>query len=69
MASYETTQPKALAVIEGLILLQEPTFGLLADLYKFAHVGLGECGNAHEDWVRELEDTYVALHTRAWIET
>jgi hypothetical protein len=26
----------------------------LNDIYKFAHTGLGDCSNSHDDWNREL---------------
>jgi len=52
---------KALLVIEGMILATEPGDEFSGAIYKFAHVGLGDCRNPHEDWVKELEKTYRKL--------
>ena len=60
-AKQNRLQTKALAVIEAMVSLQEPESGILASIYRLAHVGLGECGNAHDDWARELDDMYDKL--------
>ena len=52
---------KALRVIEGMMVVTEPENKMLMACYKFAHVGLGNCGNAHQDWVVELDDMYSRL--------
>ena len=48
---------KALAVIEALSM-EGFTGDVIGSIYKYAHVAQGNCANAHEDWVRELETTY-----------
>ena len=35
-------------------------FKLMADIYTFAHVGVGLCGNPHEDWVKSFLETEAA---------
>lgn len=52
---------KALMVIDGLLLLIEPEDKLLGAIYRIAHAGLGHCPNPHEDWVKEIDDTFNAL--------
>lgn len=59
-----TLAGKALAVIEILTCNDElegssPEHQLLGKIYMFAHVAVGCCKNPHEDWVRELESTYL----------
>lgn len=52
---------KALYTIEGMILGVEPENKMLNACYKFAHVALGHCENPHNEWLKELEETYSKL--------
>lgn len=54
---------KSLIVIEGMLLAVDGTDDdeFLGACYKFAHVGLGYCRNSHDDWVKEMEETYQKL--------
>ena len=54
---------RILHIIEGITF---PDF-LLSDkdklnmIYKYAHIGVGNCKNKHEDWVKDAETTEKAL--------
>ncbi|KKM82184.1 hypothetical protein LCGC14_1322090 [marine sediment metagenome] len=50
---------KALRVIEGSLLIDEPKDPRLLFIYRMAHAELGEC--EHPKWVEELEETYRKL--------
>ena len=51
---------KALAVIEGSLLSDEPEDKRLCFIYRMAHVG-GDSKCEHEGWEVELEEAYQAL--------
>ena len=68
---------KALLVIEALAMDEEIETYLMhgktpidrdlvlrkfCDIYYYAHVARGTCGNPHKDWVERLESTYAAMH-------
>jgi len=68
---------KALLVIEALAMDEEIETYLIhgetpidrervlrkfCDIYDYAHVARGDCGNPHNDWVEHLESTYAAMH-------
>lgn len=50
---------KALAVIEGSLLVDEPDNKRFSFIYRMAHVGGGEC--EHKDWIEEMESCYQQL--------
>ncbi len=50
---------KALMVIDGSLLIDEPKGKRLTFIYRMAHVGNGEC--EHESWEKELEEVYQGL--------
>jgi hypothetical protein len=50
---------KALRVIEGSLLIDEPQDEWLRFIYRMAHAGLGEC--EHLDWIEELEKVYKSM--------
>lgn len=50
---------KAIAVIEGSLLVDEPEDKRLAFIYRMAHVGRGEC--EHDNWIEEMEKCYQQL--------
>lgn len=50
---------KALMVIEGSLLADEPEDKRLAFIYRMAHVGNGEC--EHREWEKELDTVYDQL--------
>ena len=50
---------KALWVIEGSILMDEPENKRLSFIYRMAHAGIGRC--EHEDWNKELDSCYEKL--------
>ena len=54
---------KALLVIEGLTSegISMPPEKMLGEIYRFAHIARGECGNPHEGWAEELTEAYTAL--------
>lgn len=56
---------RIMLVIEGLALMamDEPDadMAIIRDIYKFAHLGTGLCGNPHEDWAAALETAEKAL--------
>lgn len=57
-----STRSIALATIEMLTCRDD--FGdhkLLSAIYRYAHVGVGHCLNKHEDWEKEMRDTYSKL--------
>jgi len=57
-----STRSIALATIE--MLTSRDDFGdhkLLSAIYRYAHVGMGHCSNKHEDWEKEMRDTYQKL--------
>ena len=49
----------ALSVIEGSLIIDEPTDKRLSFIYRMAHVGMGEC--EHEEWAEEMENCYQQL--------
>jgi len=54
-------QERALRVIEGMILATEAEDEMLQACYRFAHVGVGECGNPHANWQKEVNAMYRKL--------
>ena len=72
-APYRTLREKALIVIEALVsddFCEDYSYrnpnSLIAkrfiSIYKFAHIGLGECDPfGHKDWKEELEKEYRYL--------
>ncbi len=50
---------KAVSVIEGSLLLDEPEDKRLGFIYRMAHVGRGEC--EHSEWIKEMEHCYQHL--------
>ncbi len=54
-----TQEMKALAVIEGSLLIDEPEDKRLGFIYRMAHTGRGEC--EHKEWIDELEKAYQQL--------
>ena len=59
----DNVKDKALLTIEGLTFedITMPPEKKLEIIYKFAHVGLGECKNSHKDWVKCLDEVYKVL--------
>lgn len=55
---------KALLVIEALELMQNKQDSIY---YRMAHVGLGQCGNSHKEWARELDGYYEWAKKRGLI--
>lgn len=55
---------KALEYIEKLCFVYENSDKtdlknvekIIETIYEYAHCALGECGNPHEDWKKELEE-------------
>ena len=62
----DTKRKKALEVIEAI---STHSMGMCeteeqkewATIYGFAHVALGDCGNAHENWDKELDEAWEEL--------
>ena len=52
---------KALAVIEGTLMIDAPEDKRLSFLFRMAHVGLGGCDVHEETWVKELDAAYNRL--------
>jgi len=63
----DSLRDKALEVIEYLTcdddfaLSDSRECKLLTKIYTYAHVARGHCENPHEDWRKELEETWQAL--------
>jgi len=63
MKEVLTIEKKALKVIEGSLLLDEPKDDRLEFIYRMAHIGLGNC-EFHADWKAELNEAYKQLKKR-----
>ena len=50
---------KAMAVIEGSLIIDEPKDKRLSFIYRMAHVGRGEC--IHPKWIEEMDNCYQEL--------
>lgn len=62
-AQCEAIGHRALRVIEGLTfpdITNDPK-EKLEEIYKYAHIGVGDCENPHEDWCEELLEAEEAL--------
>ena len=57
----KTFQGRALLVFNHILTGFESEDKLLSKLYRIAHCATGTCGNPHEDWVKEVEDTYTQI--------
>ena len=56
-----TLKGKALLCIDHILSVLESEDPLLNKFYRMAHCATGVCGNPHEDWVKEIEETYQKL--------
>lgn len=52
---------RALLTIDHLLTNIESDDPFLCKLYSIAHCATGLCDNPHEDWVKELNQTYKEL--------
>jgi len=57
-----------LHLIEGLTVVYENGYKTLEDaekiihdIYKYSHIGVGDCNNKHKDWMKETEKLYKSL--------
>lgn len=64
MRPVKTLPAKALRVIEEITCNDDfSDNSVLSACYRYSHVAIGHCLNKHEDWAKELEDTYAALQS------
>ena len=52
-----TLKGRALLCIDGILSNLASEDQLTSKLYRIAHCATGVCGNPHEDWIKELEET------------
>jgi len=52
---------KALLVIGHILTNIHSEDALLSKIYRVAHCATGVCPNEHEDWVKEVHETYTEL--------
>ena len=59
----QNLEHRALRVIEGLTFpdITGDCRKKLDQIYRFAHIGMGDCENLHEDWCEELLETEKGL--------
>lgn len=58
---------KALEAIEGVLIDlcgASPLASHSEAIYKFAHIGVGNCNVAHQDWIQQLLTHHKALKNR-----
>ncbi len=56
-----TLKGRALLTIDHILTNIGSEDEVLSKLYRIAHCATGVCQNPHEDWVRELNETYKSL--------
>jgi len=56
-----TLKGKALLCIDHILSNIESEDPLLGKLYRIAHCAIGVCENPHEDWIKEVNETYESF--------
>lgn len=60
--SRHLARKKALEIISFIAVHKDDEDKDWTLAYTLAHVALGKCGNAHEDWQAELDEKWEELH-------